>query len=155
MGLAVSLGACGAPPTQTPTENAVAPRFLPLAQNLTNAGYLPVSVKAFRGSGASRSEITGAQCRIRSIYFELELTTPGVAALPSLGRETPALRVTCRVDGQSKTVTAAPFNRTARNDAFILGAVGGGAGAAIAVATQPPPGNQVYTYRPIAVTFEN
>ncbi|MEO1308405.1 MAG: hypothetical protein AAFV38_10905 [Pseudomonadota bacterium] len=148
------VAACSPAPSPAPVGDAVAPKFLPSARSLTNTGFLPVPVKTFRRDGSARTEVSGAKCSIKSIYYELQLTTPAVAALPSLGRQTPALRITCTLDGQSQSATATPFNRTRRNAAFISGAIAGAGGVYVATASGSDE-SQVRTYQPISITFSN
>lgn len=145
------VGRLDAPPT--------GPNFKPAAQSVALQHLNLTAVRTFSAGG---DEIEGATCRLDTPYYDLTLTTPGVANLPSFGPQTPTIAVTCSSGGRTAQTTVSPFNQsTELRAAAAAGIMGAGGTAAIAAGTagaemarnEPGRSTDRYAYSTIRVEF--
>ena len=145
------LGGC-VQPLDTAAIQPVAPTYRPAARELTSNGTTPVEVRTFRGSVSPETEVAGARCEIASIYYDLAVTTPGVASLPSFATRTPPIRVACTLEGRTVTREFEPANLTMNAQMASGGAVGGLLGSLIGAAVTDPD-TSVFGYQAIRLPF--
>ena len=145
------LGGCVQPFDATHVE-PVGPTYRPAARGLSSNGASPVEVRTFRGSVSPDTEVAGATCEIASIYYDLTVTTPGVASLPSFATRTPPIRVACTLDGQTVTRDFEPANLT-MNEQMTTGGVMGGLLGSIIGAAVTDPATSVFGYQAIRLPF--
>ncbi|MEO1137983.1 MAG: hypothetical protein AAFW87_00870 [Pseudomonadota bacterium] len=132
----IALAACGSPDPEAQKEkhlrakkDAVNVEFNDAKMAEKIVGFRAAPVSTVRGAGADfssgqRAKNVGADCKIASKGYAAEFRTPTTVNLPSFGRETPPITMTCAYNDKTFTETfkAENLSKSSRTGgAFAVG----------------------------------
>lgn len=145
IGAALALSACAS--GVDITTEPVNPIYNAQGARQTANGTETVEVRTFVGR---RQEITDVPCQISSPFYAARAVTPAQIILPSFAEQTPAITMSCTHEGETRSASFTPVNRTVEKRTR---AWGGGLLTYAMVAGSTKAENSVFGYNQLRIDF--